>query len=302
MKIISIQEAFKRKFERQKNIKELEYHASGHCVHIGKISPGCHKCFVPERYNFNINCGAKCNLNCTYCTSDRKIKVQSDELIQQIKTNAFALAFLPDKGIPSVSFSGGGEPLLYIDIIAEYMKFFRDIEEQSRKKPWYYIYTNGVLANLDMILKLQDIGIDEIRFHLGAADFSKKVYKNMINAVRHLKVVTVETPAWPPHRKKLIKMLPIIEDIGVKHLNIGEVEIIKPNFKMILQALPDAEIYQCFDIHLFDGDLVYDLIEEVIRRSYSYSVVDCNGLVKSIQRAPGKWIYHEDVKGLCAKY
>jgi hypothetical protein len=97
-------------------------------------------------------------------------------------------------------------------------------------------------------------------------------------------------------------MLPVINEIGVKHLNLGEIEITKDNVSKISQMLPDAEIYQCYEMHLYDEGLVYDIIEEVLRKGYSYSVIDCNCFVKSIQRSPAKWIAHEDIKGLGAVY
>jgi pyruvate formate-lyase activating enzyme-like uncharacterized protein len=299
MKILSIQEAYKRKFERQRNIKKLEYHAAGHCVHIGKLSPGCEQCFTPIN-SLNLSCGPKCNLNCPYCPTNKNESHKTR--IQDLKFKMLRDSGFPNFYIQKISFTGGGETLMYINIISKYMKLFHDFERYMKKRPWYYLYTNGILADIDTILKLKDLGFDEIRFHLGASNFSKKVYKNMMSAVSHFKAVTVETPAWPPHRKKLFEMLPIIEDIGVKHLNIGEIEIKQLNYKNISQILPDAEVYQCFEMHLYDGGLVYDIIEEVLRKNYSYSVLDCNCFVKSIQRAPGKQVYHQDVKGLCAEY
>ena len=302
MKLLSIQEAYKRKFERQKNINGLEYHAAGHCVHVGKISPGCYSCFVPSKFRRNIFTGAKCNLNCPYCGSDKKSKELTKKAIRNTVLRLCQDSVLPDYNPLTVSFTGGGEPLMYMPVIVKLMKCFRDIEKQTKKRPWYYLYTNGILADIDMILKLKDLGFDEIRLHLGASNFSKKVYKNMPGAVRHFKAVTVETPAWPPHRKKLFEMLSMIEDIGVKHLNIGEVEINQLNYKNISRILPDAEIYQCFEMHLYDSGLVYDIIEEVLRKKYSYSVLDCNCFVKSIQRGPGKYAHQQDVRGLCAEY
>jgi len=300
MRILPIQEAYKRKFERQKNIGELEYHAAGHCVHIGKLSPGCYGCFVPS-YGYNIVSGVRCNLNCLYCKSNKKEKEQKN-MIGNMK-----LKFLHDSTMPNYnplrfSFSGGGEPLLYIDVITDYMSFFHSLEKYMKKKPWYYLYTNGILAKADILLRLRDLGFDEIRFHLGASNFSKAAYSNLKNAIRYFKAVTVETPAWPLHRKKLFEMLPIIDDMGVKHLNMGEIEVNKYNLKKISQTLPDAEIYQCLLMHLYDGGLVYDIIEEVLKRKYSYSVLDCNCFVKSIQRGPAKSVLHQDVKGLCAEY
>jgi pyruvate formate-lyase activating enzyme-like uncharacterized protein len=158
------------------------------------------------------------------------------------------------------------------------------------------------LADEETLKRLQDMGFDEIRFHLGASNFAKKVYKNLEKAVRYFKVVSVETPAWPPHRKKLFAMLPIINDLGVKHLNLGEVEITAHNYNKIAEMMPNAEIYHCFEMHLYDGGLTYDLMEEALIRKYSFSILDCSCFVKSYQRAPAKFVAHEEPLGLASKY
>jgi pyruvate formate-lyase activating enzyme-like uncharacterized protein len=301
MKMLSIQEAYKRKFERQKGIKELQYHASGHCVHIGKLSPGCYGCFVPDPFRQNIMVGAKCNLNCFYCFYKSTKEPEKTERIK-LKASLLRNSRSPHYNPRSISFSGGGEPLLYMDVIKGYMEIFHDIEKDTGKRPWYFLYTNGLLADPETLLRLKDLGFDEIRFHLGASNFSQEAYTNLRKAIDYFKAVTVETPAWPLHREKLFEMLPLIDDIGVKHLNLGEIEIRQHNYNKIAEILPDGEIYQCFEMHLYDGGLVYDIFEEVLRKNYSFSVLDCNCFVKSIQRAPAKLVCHEEVTGLFAEY
>ena len=117
-------------------------------------------------------------------------------------------------------------------------------------------------------------------------------------AVNYFNAITVETPAWPPHRKQLFKMLPIIEGIGVKHLNIGEVELNQNNLRRILKALPNATIFPCLELHLYDDGLVYDIIEKVIEKKYSYSVLDCSCFVKLIQRGRASGACFRDLKHL----
>jgi pyruvate formate-lyase activating enzyme-like uncharacterized protein len=227
--------------------------------------------------------------------SGKDLLIEKGKLLQR--------ALKADAGfVPTVSFTGGGEPLIYLEMITDFIALYHDIEEHIETKPWYYLYTNGILADLDTVLRLKDLGFDEIRFHLGASDFSEKVYENMAKAVRHLNTVTVETPAWPLHREKLFKMLPIIEDIGVKHLNLGEVWLTENNRETIAKLLPEAQVYQCCYIHLYDGGLVYDIIEQVLKKNYSFSVLDCSCFVKSIQRAPGKQVMYEPAKELCTEY
>lgn len=303
MKLISIQEAYERRFNRQKNIDGLEFHASGHCAHVGKISPGCIKCFVPSTYSMNFHLGSECNCNCTYCYGVAG-KEDLSGLSSARKREIFVRALKSNKNrdYAVLSFTGGGDPILHLDLIAEYMNFIHSIEKDLKRKPWYYLYTNGALVNLDVILKLKDLGFDEIRFHLGASNFSGQVYKNMAHAAEHLNTVTVETPAWPPHRENLFKMLPKIQDIGVKHVNIGQIEITLANREKIAKALPEAEVFQCHEIHLDDGGLVFDLMEEVLKKSYSFSVLDCSCFVKNIQRSPGKHLMYEKVDGLCKEF
>ncbi len=302
MKISSIQEIYEEKFKRQKAIKALRRDASGHCAHIGKISPGCLGCFVPEEFEIPISCGNRCSLDCPYCFTVRNQDVISPQKRHAIKERAFVASFASTFYQPRVAFTGGGDPLQHLDIIEEFMTFFKEIEGQMKRKPWYYLYTNGVLASKEVLRQLHDWGLNEIRFHLGASNFSDHVYRYMGAAVPLFEAVTVETPSWPLHRKKLFEMLPRLEEVGVKHLNIGEIEIRPQNIKKIGELLPNAKIYQSYEMHLYDGGLVYDLMEDVIERGFSYSVLDCNSFVKSIQRTGGKWICHAQPENMCAAY
>lgn len=295
MKYLTIQEAFERKFKRQKKIKKLKYDALGSCVHIGKISPGCISCFKVDPFAINFFSGTKCNVNCIYCTSNKNDKGGIKTKIIRFANRVLKPSKMSASPPSTFCFGGGGEPLLYFDFISKRVKLLHRLCKNLKRKPWLYLYTNGILANKDMLLKLKELGFDEIRFHLGATNFSPAVYRHMRIATKYFKAITVETPAWPPHKKQLFKMLPIIEDIGVKHLNVGEIEVNHNNLKRILKAFPDAEIYPCCEVHLDDAGLVYDIMEEVIRKNFSYSVLDCNCFVKLIQRGRAKWICSGDI-------
>jgi pyruvate formate-lyase activating enzyme-like uncharacterized protein len=167
------------------------------------------------------------------------------------------------------------------------MRFFRNVVDPFMgTRGWAKVYTNGTFLNLDNILRLKDSGFDEVRVHLGATNFSDTVYNNLRLAVKHIPTVTVETPSWPPHRAKLFEMLPIIQDIGVKHLDICQVEIVsKAQLSRIEKALGNIELYQAFYPVMDDGGLVEDIMKEVLDKRYTYSVLDCNGFVKQSRSA-----------------
>lgn len=303
MKMVSLQKVLSEKLSRQSRIKELQVHASGHCVHLGKLSPGCHNCFVPDKFSFNINAGTQCNSGCPYCFGKETNTELSAEAIKDIlrKMCADVLRENLDKETPRLAFSGVGEPLRYLDTIREFMKdFSSSILPDMKRKPWTFAYTNGLLASRDVLEELRACGFDEIRFHLGASNFAEGVYVNMKSACEIIPVVSVETPSWPPHRSQLFEMLPQLDEMGVKHLNLGEVQVTAHNLECISKALPEGRTYQFRDIHLYDEGLVYDIMEAVIEKGYSFSVLDCNSLVKDIQRSSGKRIMHDPVDGLCA--
>jgi pyruvate formate-lyase activating enzyme-like uncharacterized protein len=184
-------------------------------------------------------------------------------------------------------FTGVCEPLIYTPILEALMIYFRDvIDPLMGTKGWAKVYTNGTLLNLDNVLRLRDAGFDEVRIHPGATNFSKEVYDNMRLAVKHIPTVTVETPSWPSHREKLFEMLPIIEDVGIKHLDICQIEIgSETQLKKIEKSLGKVALYQAYYPVMDDGGLVEDIMREVLGKGYSYSVIDCNGFVKQNRSA-----------------
>jgi len=305
IKFISIQEAYGKKIQRQKALKGLKFKCHGSCAYIGEdVSPGCYGCFYSDAYSYGFMLGRDvglpnvCNRNCVYCFEPHYVRpdftVPPDwKLSEEVKDAIKRLLPLNKRLITTdckmqyYEFTGVCETLLYLPAIKEAMEFLRtEVDTFMGTRGWAKIYTNGTLLNLDNILKLKDMGFDEVRIHPGASNFSEEVYENMRIAVKHIPTVTVETPSWPPHRQKLLEMLPIIEDIGVKHLDICQIEITNDKqLQKIEDALGDIEIYQAFYPVIDDGGLVEDIIREVLKKGYSYSVIDCNGFVKQSRSA-----------------
>ncbi len=296
-RIIPLQRAFKRKIERQENLKGLKFKCYGSCAYVGEdISPGCYPCFYSDACLCGFTLGSNfglpnvCNRDCVYCFGPHQVQQNYSvpvgwRLTDEWKADVKKYLAKEKNRISTeckmqyYTLTGIAEPLLYFPVLDELMKFCRDmIDPFMGVRGWAKIYTNGTLLTLENIWKLEDLGIDEVRIHLGATNFSQEVYDNLKLAVKHIPTVTVETPAWPPYREKLFEMLPIIQDIGVKHLDICQIEIFsKEQLEKIERALGDVELYQGFFPVMDDGGLVEDLMEEVLVKGYSYSVLDCNG-------------------------
>ena len=298
MRMLSIQEAWGRKFARQAALATLQMDLAGQCAHIGKLSPGCYSCFAPipvwgVRLGEDAGLPNVCNCNCVHCFRDRRVQNNyeppRDWTLPSKTRDAILSYFLPFQQKERIralyTFSGIAEPLFYLPVIRQYMKYLREVIEQqvANISGWAKLYTNGTLLTEDVAREMKEMGIQEVRVNPSASGFADQVYRNIEAAARILPVVSVEVPSWPPYRKQLLDMLPILHAIGVNHLNICQVEIMtQEGLRRISQALPDAEVYPGYWIMLDDKGLVEEIMSEVSARQYSYSVMDCNAFVKQV--------------------
>jgi pyruvate formate-lyase activating enzyme-like uncharacterized protein len=305
MQIIPIQQVYQEKFNRQKKVEELSLSKDGLCAHLGKLSPGCFWCLSSTSLSYGVRLGSDaglpdlCNLECTYCFKRKPKTLHYDSLLDSA---AYTLSKIVKDRISSIleaaknvanhkeftsfAFSGdGAEPLLYMPVIRSYMNFYKyELEPLLKTKTWYKIYTNGILADCSTITELYGLGINEVRFHIGASDFAGNIIQNIRNAVKIIPTVTIETPAWPLHRKKIFQFLPVFEDIGIKHLNLIEVAVTNWNFDEISRNYMNARVYHSYiGLALYDEGLVYDVMDEVSKNKFSYSVLDCNTFIRKVR-------------------
>lgn len=282
MKLVNYQDIQMEKLERQKKIKELEFHANGHCVHYGKISPGCRRCFTNEQGS-GIQIGTQCMSKCPYCYYDPHRAEEPQSGINSKLADFFYMSMDENWNPTIFSYQSSGETLMYIDDLEKFGIILDQTAARSGINQYRFLYTNGILANREMLERVKEnLGVHEIRFHLSASDFDPKILDHMRIAAEMGFFVTVEEPSWPHHRKQLFELLPIFEEIGVKHLDIVEVQITPHNYPMIEKYYPGntARIFKDHFYHLYDEGLVYDIIEEVIKKGYSFSVIDCNSAVE----------------------
>ena len=298
MHLVDSREVFLEKAKRRAGIKELEVHARGHCIHVGQISFGCGWCFAKKEL-FQLSCGDECMCRdtCVYCFFGGMFDQGAVRPYRHNLPDLVELASYPQWRPELVSYNSWGETLLaiangYEEVFLEAASIVNAIEQRHQYKVYKKLYTNGLLATDDMLTFLKNkLDVTEIRFHLSASNFSEIVYQHMRAAQRMGFVVVVEEPSLPSHREPLFEMLPRIDAIGVKHLDICEVEITQGNIQRLHALFPDGRMYRDGFSYLCDEGLVYDLIEEVVRRGYGFSVIDCNSERK-------RWAFGRSAEGL----
>jgi pyruvate formate-lyase activating enzyme-like uncharacterized protein len=193
-------------------------------ITVKELSQGCQSC--KKGSWLCLRPGLKCNLSCSYCLSTEAERLEegsSDFYIGREKIISETMlkeVLSASHGIDGISYSGG-EPFLYIEKIVHMANFIT----KNLPSVYQWVYTNGVLATYESMKKLNDSGIQEIRFHIGASHFSAAVMRNLKTAVGIFETVTVETPSTPELYDYLIvdRRVHFLEDSGVKQLNLPEV-------------------------------------------------------------------------------
>ena len=156
-----------------------------------------------------------CNEKCHFCPSPLKKDVtvsafgsDPEQILSYVKLNDFN----------GIGFSGG-DPFMVFDRLHQWLVYFKT------RLPEYYFwaYTNGKAVNEKKIRLLAETGLDELRFNIAATGYStEKILKKIELAVKFIDHVAVEIPSIPEDYTKLISVLPTLDRLGVKYLNLHE--------------------------------------------------------------------------------
>ncbi|MFA8433781.1 MAG: radical SAM protein [Marinifilaceae bacterium] len=194
--------------------------------YCNQISEGCQLCGKGLWSCLFIT--NKCNANCFYCPTEQKNdEVPNTQNLSFSTPEAYA-EYINYFGFKGVSFSGG-EPLLYFDRVVDYLKALR---KSCSPDIYIWMYTNGILADTYKLRRLAECGLDEIRFNIGATNYSIEAIQRAKGLINN---ITVEIPAVPEERDRLILLLPKLIDAGVSNLNLHQLRLTKYNYHRLLQ-------------------------------------------------------------------
>lgn len=227
----SDEEAQRAKEQRNKLLKALSgwitYSFQGSKLHSGPLSPGCLICG-----NGGWDCNYishLCSRNCFYCPQDRSIKEENES-----KSEGFAfkdpsehIYYLKTFQIRGIGFSGG-EPFLVLDRLLAHIAAIR---KEFGNSKYLWVYTNGDFVDRGSLKKLQEVGLDEIRFDLSARHYD---LTPIALSKEYLPTVTVEIPAIPEDYDLLKDQLSEMEAIGVSYLNLHQLATTQYNYKAFI--------------------------------------------------------------------
>ncbi len=192
---------------------------------INQISKGCELCGQGEWSCLFIT--GRCNANCFYCPASQ----QSDDMpmAQQLtfeNPNEYA-DFINYFNFKGCSFSGG-EPFLVYEKVLEFLKVIR---KNCDSDLYIWMYTNGIIGTEDKFKKLADLGINEVRFDIGATNYKIDTIKRASGIIEN---ITVEIPMDPDKTSLIKELIPQLEDLGVTNLNLHQMRLTSFNVDKLL--------------------------------------------------------------------
>jgi uncharacterized protein len=196
--------------------------------HSGPLSPGCLIC-GSGGWGCNFINGL-CTRHCFYCPQDRSMKEERESNTDRItfKNPAEHISFLKIFQIRGVGFSGG-EPLLVLDRLLSHITAIR---QEFWNSLYLWMYTNGDGMDRSALKKLQDAGLNEIRFNLSARKYD---LAPVVLSKEYIPTVTVEIPAIPEDFDLLKDMVGEMESAGVNFLNLHQLDANEYNYKALSQ-------------------------------------------------------------------
>jgi pyruvate formate-lyase activating enzyme-like uncharacterized protein len=120
----------------------------------------------------------------------------------------------------------GGDPLCDLERTLKYIQLMK---KEFGPSFHLHLYTSQTDVSQNVLIKLHDAGLDEIRFHPQTSDWS-----GIQRAVDMGLVVGLEVPAIPGKQEYLKKVAKRAEEIGVSFLNINELEASETNFDKLV--------------------------------------------------------------------
>lgn len=204
--------------------REIKQHQGGSFL-VGELPRGCIFCARGSKMVLFVT--GLCDSSCYYCPLSQEKAgmdvVFADELPVSTEDDIlFEVDAIKGEGA-GVS---GGDPLCTLDRTVKYIQLLK-----SKYGPDFHIhlYTSKTSVSQEDLRRLQDAGLDEIRFHPQSDDWS-----GIERAVASGMDVGLEVPAIPGSTERLKQTARRAEEVGASFLNINELEASETNFENLL--------------------------------------------------------------------
>jgi len=193
-----------------------------------KFPKGCRSCLLGTGLSA-IRKTNICNLECKFCYNYGQLECMPPvgEDMWEIGGTKFY-----EKDIElllSIQQKPTGISYVYLEPFMEIEKYYSVIKKFSDAGIHQHLYTNGTLATEETLKALGEVGLNEIRFNLGASKCSDKVIENIVIAKKYIKNVGIETPMTPEFFEAFFKKKQAILETKLDFINCAELHLNENN-------------------------------------------------------------------------
>ncbi len=197
-------------------------------AHNGPLAKGCEHCLIGAKMVLFVS--GKCDTGCFYCPVS--LEKKEKDVIYANEGRVETVEEILEESI-SMDATGagitGGDPLLCIDRTVKLIKILKE-----KFGPEYHIHLYTSTMDLDKIKKVEEAGLDEIRFH-PSENIWDAMEKTPLEKIVHdtSMDVGIEIPVLPGFEKEMDELITYAEKIGIKFVNLNELEFSESNWDMM---------------------------------------------------------------------
>lgn len=196
-------------------------------AHTGPLAEGCKHCMNGSKMVLFVT--GRCRTGCYYCPVSLERKgndvIYANELKVSDKKEIIEEAESMDATGTGIT---GGDPLVNVERTVRAIRLLKDHFGENHH---IHLYTSTV--DPEKVKTLIDAGLDEIRFHPPVSSW-RDMDSSELSAIAKMDIdVGIEVPALPDHEEGLIALLSYASDIGIKFVNLNELEFSESNWDMM---------------------------------------------------------------------
>lgn len=209
--------------DRKKRIGQLrkigvQVRNYGRSFYINNISYGCLSCPHWYKNGYLIDVTQACNRKCFFCYNGMFLKLPfSKPKIKNILYDRYK------DGKRLVLSIGNSEPLLAPDRVFESLKLVRKL---TKGKCYTFLYTNGDFLTADVLKRLKENMLDEIRISIKPQESN---LKPLILAKDYIPHVMVEMPIFPNDENNMKRLLLELNKLNIFGINLSHLLCTRAN-------------------------------------------------------------------------
>jgi pyruvate formate-lyase activating enzyme-like uncharacterized protein len=190
------------------------------------IPRGCEICLKGGKLVLFVT--GQCDRFCFYCPLSDKRRgldvIYADEVLIEDELDIILEGKAIDAEGTGIT---GGDPILKLNRTIKYTKLLKDF---FGKDHHIHLYTNGRYANEEVLMKLKEAGLDELRFHP-----QKEDWKKIELAIKLGLYTGAEVPAIPRNEEWIRELVLYLVHVKAGFLNLNQLEFCPQNAYQLKQ-------------------------------------------------------------------